>query len=657
MAKKLVILLLTALAACSAPVSEVEVVFPGIITQAPELPSTAMLDANKYSSVINVEYRGDTVAVSNVPDGVEYRCSGANVAFHSAVDVVEYILSGNSAEGSFILHSQNSALVSLSSLSLVSQKRNSISIVTPSVVYIRSLGDERSVVADGVAGDTVYAPKKSAAVCVEGTAVFSGGNITLRGERSNALYCTSRLYLNNTNLSVDAARTDGLVVDSGVVVSASNIALNVSRDAIKCKKGNTVILNGNIAINCTAEKGDGVQSRNFYLFDGNMSVLVSGDVSRGINSKEAVYLMNGNLSVESKGNAIFSEKKFDYSSAACIKSGTHTYIGKANVALKNVGNGGKGINCNGLMRVDGGHLYVENYGNSLQHQYDADAHTSAKGVKCDSTLIVNGGDIDIRVYGRGERCEGLESKYDMIIGGKDTKIYIYAYDDAINAGKHLIVNGGSIYAYAAANDAIDSNGYIKINGGLIVANGCGTPEQGIDVDDRRCFEITGGTVLSVGGCFGPEPSMPYGDNSVQPTLVWTGIALERGKYIGVRDGDNILVTYLLPRTLPGAAFFYSSPDLNEGNEYTLFMAKSIQQGEHVGNGLYLNAIPSDATEETNCSAKLYKATDAGSGAFMPPPPQGFNGGVGFDGSMPPPPPIWNDNEGYYDANLPGGGWK
>ena len=113
MAKKLVILLLTALAACSAPVSEVEVVFPGIITQAPELPSTAMLDANKYSSVIKVEYRGDTVAVSNVPDGVEYRCSGANVAFHSVVDGVEYILSGNSAEGSFILHSQNSALVSL----------------------------------------------------------------------------------------------------------------------------------------------------------------------------------------------------------------------------------------------------------------------------------------------------------------------------------------------------------------------------------------------------------------------------------------------------------------------------------------------------------------------------------------------------------------
>lgn len=677
-------------AACSAPQRDA-VVLPGIPKEAPQLNDAARFDANDFKHSVDVRYNGDTViVVSDLPEGITYRANGADIVINSSVEGVEYILSGGMLKGSFSLLSQKPALLSLSSIAVNSQKRNAVTVSAP-LTFVRAVGGTPSYIIDGVPGDTVYAPKNAAALRIEGDAVLCGGNIAVRGERGSAVHCSGHLLFNGGNFSVEASRKDAVVADSAILVADGNIRVAATADALKSKKGSVTLAGGNILLQSNGSKGDGIQARNVYLFGGNVQAVVAGDAARGINSKGAVYLVDGVLNVESNGNAIFSEKKSDYTSGACIKSGTHLYIGNATLSLKNNGDGGKGINCNGLMQMDGGVLLVENYGNDVQHHEDREAHTSAKGVKCDSAVVINGGIIDIRTYGSGERCEGLESKRTMTIAGENTSVYIFANDDAINAGGRFTVKGGRIYAYSACNDGIDCNEGIDIEGGLVVANGCHTPEQGIDVDNPALFSVKGGTYITMGGTFGPNVAQPMGKATVQPALGWRSTGLQRGKYAVIADKEKPLVAYCLPRTLADGAICFTSPDVREGSDYAMLVVDAVSGGEYIGNGVYLlpDAVEMSAAEWKKAEINVADEKENGGFPFppggmkfdgnFPPPPPGMKfdgnfpplppgmefdgnfpppppGGMNFEGSFPPPPPVHQDTEGYGAGNLPGGGW-
>ena len=686
--KRILYSLILLATACTAPQPDA-VVLPGIPKETPRLHDAARFDANSFKLSVDVRYNGDTViVVSDLPEGITYRANGADIVINSTLDGVEYVLSGGMNKGSFSLLSQKPALLSLSSIAIKSQKRNAVTLSAP-LTYVRAVGESPSYIIDGVPADTVYVHKNAAALRIEGDAVICGGNIALRGERSSAVHCSGHLLFNGGNFSVEASRKDAVVADSAIFVADGNIRVIATADAFKSKKGSVTVAGGNLLLHSTGNKGDGIQARNVYLFGGNVQAVVEGDAARGINSKAAVYLVDGILSVESNGNAIFSEKKADYTSGACIKSETHLYIGNATVSLRNNGDGGKGVNCNGIMQMDGGVLLVENYGNDVQHHEDREAHTSAKGVKCDSAVVINGGIIDIRAYGSGERCEGLESKHTMTIAGENTSVYIFANDDAINAGGRFTIKGGRIYAYSACNDGIDCNEGIDIEGGFVVANGCPTPEQGIDVDNPALFSVKGGTYITMGGTFGPSPTMPMGKATVQPVLSWKSTSLQRGKYAVIADNDKPLAAYCLPRTLADGAICFTSPDVKEGSRYAMLVVDAISGGEYIGNGVYLlpDAVEMSAAEWKKAEINIADENEFGGspfppggmksdGNFPPPPgmkpdgnfpapPPGMNfdgnfpappGGMNFEGGFPPPPPVHKDTEGYGADNLPGGGW-
>lgn len=649
-------------------------VVPAIPTSAPTLPVSATPNVTEFPQSVVVEYSNDTVFVSQLPEGVTMSVSGANLALTSSARGVEYCLSGSSGCGSFSLVSNEKVLLSMSSLSLVSDKRDAISVKSPSVIFVRGTGTGVSYIMDGIPGDSVNAPKGAAAIMLDGDAVLCGGNIAVRGERRRAVQCTKRLLLNGTNISIEAARTDGISADSAIIAAKGNIQITAQKDAIKSKRGNAVILNGNLTLCCKGKRGDAIQARNIYQYGGNIVAKVEGVASRGMNSKGAVYLMDGMTNVEASGSAIFAPKKCDYTSGACIKAETHLYIGRAYTLLRNSGDGGKGINCNGVMQMDGGVLRVNVSGNDIQHPEYYDAHTSAKGVKCDSTMLIKSGLIEIVVTGTGERCEGMESKGCMRIEGENSCIYIYAHDDAINTGEELTINNGRIYTYSVANDAIDSNGMMRINGGLVIANGSDSPEMGIDVDrdSRLCF--TGGTIITCGGAMGAHPCMPRNNATTQPAVVWCGIDLVRGKYVNIADGSGeLLYSYALPRSVKGGAVMLSSAELKKGERYTLSMSSAQAGTQHLGNGLYTDGVINDAevtvplnetvTAIDNKGRVEYFTTGSNEHNGFPPPPQHESPAPhDIRNAKNPPPPQHaaphhrKESEGYNADKLPGGGW-
>ncbi len=706
--KILIFAFLCILAACNSGSKKDIVAFvPDIPTSTPTIPDSVKFDADAFPTLVEVEYKGDTVLLSDLPQGVAVAVKGADVDIYNNVDGVEVLLKGATRNGSLRLTSNSPILLSLNSLALFAESKNAITVVAPKGVYLRGVGKGANYVLDVCKSDDEYVAKNSAAIRVDGNVMLLGGNLAVKGGRMSAIHCSGKMFFDDMNFAVEAAKVDAIVADSGIVVAGGNIAVSGARDAFKSKRGNMVVLGGGINIDCSQEKGDGVQARNFYLYGGNIEIKTSGAAARGVNSKGAIYLMDGGINISTSGDAVFSPKKADYTSASCLKSGTHTYINKACVVLDNSATGGKCINCDGMMQIDGGLLSIKNTGDDIQHPLETEAHSSAKGVKCDSSMLIKGGVIDIRVFGKGERCEGLEAKGRMILGG-NVAMNIFAFDDAINAGDDLIIEGGRIFAYSVANDGIDANAKLSIKGGTVIANGTHAPEQGVDTDGDSRFDITGGTLIAIGGSMGPSPTLPRSNATTQPLVACTGIELVRGRYVALCNAEGAVINaYMLPRTLVGGAVTFSSPAIALGESYSVVMCDTVTGARNLGNGLFEGGTVTGKSIASWVQEKLMALVSAnGSVSFidklaagdnggrpMPPPPpfggaNGDNGGRpmpppppfgGVNGDnggrpMPPPPPFGGangdnsgrpmplppphhfDNEGYGESNVPGGGW-
>lgn len=620
-----------------------------IVLQAP--PTMPAFDEERFTRAVDVDCSNPA---PRSLDGAGIQVDNNIITINVTKPGVEIVLKGGAEGKSVVINSNDDVLLTLSSLSLTSYMNNAITVKSQAHTFVRCIGD--NFVADGKEGEEVYAPKNCAAIRIEGDATFVGGDIRLRGERKSALHCSGKLYFADGNVVVSAARSSAILADSGVVVKGGNYRLCGNKDALRAKKGDVTLMGGNMNLTALDEKGAAIKAASLYVRGGNITIDVSAPASRGVNVKDTLFVLGGNMAVSAAGDAVFNEKKNDYSSGSCLKVGKFVYMQGGTVTLDNSGVGGKGVNCNGGMTVAGGAIKVVTTGMDIEHEYDAEAHASAKGIKCDSTILIAGGDIDVQVFGEGGRCEGIESKDKIVIEGNDTKVSVYAYDDALNAGTDFVMNDGLLFAYSAANDAIDSNGAIAINGGLVVANGAGSPEQGIDVDVEKNYTIAGGDVLSLGGTMGATPCMPRGVVA-QPVVAVCGISVQQGEYLHVADeAGSVIASYLVPRTIDGALLI-SSPELAKGKSYYLLINDSAVEGGYLGNGYsnagtidVVNAVQFTITDDLMAVDGDGKAITlpAPRDGSMPPPPAGH---------FPPPPPGNRAITKFAPGELPFGGWK
>ncbi len=659
------LLLIVACGKVTPPASTGKNILDSIPKEKPVLEEKYTLDKAKFAQIVDVTFNNGTVQHSQLPQGVYAQTDGKNIRIVSQIAGVEFRLAGQSNDGSFAIASDSSVLVTLNGLALAS-RTTPMKIECRKVAYLQCTENTTNYLMDThVEGDT---EKNAAAIETIGEIVMcGGGKLALCGKRRYAMHSNGRLLINDITIVVENSVHDAISTIGGIAIIKGNLNISSTKDAIKAKKGNVLFFDGNVLLNPTGEKGDGIQAENIYMYGSNISIKTKGDASRGFNAKGSVYILDGVLSVLSEGGATFASKKADYSSNACIKCEKELYIGGGYLNLENNATAGKGINCNGKLQMNDGILLVRNYGEDIVHPTIADAHASAKGIKCDSTIAINGGKVEVLVFGNGERCEGMESKDEIYISG-DANIYVYASDDAINSGGNLIMNSGKLYAYSANNDAIDGNKGIIINGGTVIANGSGSPEQGIDCDFDGNLRVTGGTIVSIGGLVGDKPNIPRNKLSTQQSVVWSGTELQRDKFINLcNDKGEVILSYKLPRSLGNAGVLISSPLLRKESTYTLSTSNSATGSNHMGNGLFTEGkcLPVEDAKSFTIEELITKIDDEGNieaiaadttditKRMMPPP---FGMGGGGPGMPPPFEGIRGKDEGYNVNNLPGGGW-
>ena len=546
------------------------------------------LNASLYGNVVEVVFANGAVSASDLPSGVTAEINGADIVLRSEFPGVEFVVKGASSDGSLTIVSKGSPLVTLDGLSLVARERNTLQVSSEETIFLRTKGSCR--IADISSG--VKADNQSAAVKLMGDAVLCDGALAVNAARRSAVFCTGTLYVSDMSMSLGGAPNNAVLTNGSFVFGTGSLCATSSKDVIKCKKGDFVMLGGSVSVSSVNDKCDGVQAVNVYKKGGALSIDVAGAASDGIKATRNLCIDGGDISVVTRGDALFNDKKSDYSSATCLKSDLVVEINGGDCSFRSEGDGAKGISSDSLVVIRSGNVKVVTKGGDVNDPVDVNAHTSSKGIKSDGPLYFAGGNVDVLVFGEGERSEGVEAKAGIYVCG-DCNLYVYAYDDAMNADS-LFFAGGKVYAYSVANDAIDSNGKVLVSGGMVVADGSFSPEQGMDVDNYSAFTITGGTLFSVGGAMGSSPSMPLGKETSVPAYAWNGSKLKKGNYLSLVDDKGVaLYSYKVQRDMNGASCLVVSPQLGKSHGYSFVVSSAVAGGDYAGNGVSVGARPQD----------------------------------------------------------------
>ena len=545
------------------------------------------------TNAISIVYNEDnTTTISNpYSDQVTITTSGANVVATSTTTSTEfnYVLSGKTTNGSFKLYSDYKFGLVLNGVSIISKSGAAINIQSSkkASVSLTNLTNNRLV--DGTYPTDITEDMKGT-LFSEGQLVFDGaGSLQVLAQYKHAIASDDYIRINSGVFTIQTLIKDGINVNDYFELNGGTVTINSVGDGVKCTKGYINVNGGSLKVTTTA--GDAVKTsysdtdtsidKSINLTGGEVTITIEGDASKGLKSKGDITISDAKLTVISSGNAYYDTSDADVTSSAGIKSDGNLLISdNSNIKIVSSGKGGKGINVDGTLTIDGGTVKVTTTGD--QYVYNSSNDTAAKAIKSNGKLTVNGGTIVINTS--KTEAEGLESKSTLVINGG--VIEIKAYDDCINASDHIEITGGTIYCLSETNDAIDSNGTLTISGGTVIAIGSSAPETGFDCDNNT-FKITGGTLIGFGG----STSMPTSTVSTQRSVVYGGSSFDI-VHVESASSESIL-TFKLPKTYSKTTMLFSSPSLVSGT-YNIYTGGGISGGTET-YGLYVGATYTKGT--------------------------------------------------------------
>ncbi|MGM9694939.1 MAG: carbohydrate-binding domain-containing protein [Alloprevotella sp.] len=462
---------------------------------------------------------------------------------------------------------------------------------------------------------------------------MSGGNVRIAGT-GDGIDCEGFLTISGGTLDVTLEQTDTKAVkaDSALTVSGGTLTVSLKGDQTKGLKsggpltvkggsltfncsGNVVVTDGDPSY-CTALKSDST----LCVEGGEIGITHSGTAGKGLSSDGTFTISGGKVTATltgAGGTYTNASNASDTYNSTAMKADAALLIEGGELELSLSGTGGKGISCDGLLTIggdtEGPVIRATTTGSKIGGTTGgwstafgpggggggwpgggpggttSSSGGNPKAIRCEGDILVRNGSLILSTSQDGG--EGIESKQTLTIDGGT--IEATTYDDALNAAKAIVVNGGNVYAYASNNDGIDSNGTITINGGTLVASGASSPEEGFDCD-QNTFLINGGLMVGVGGATSTPSSQ-----SAQCSAVYSAGSASSGTVYTVTASDGSQVfSFAVPRTYSSMTMLFSSPLLTQSSTFLIKTDCSVSGGTTF-HGLTSGAEVSGGTQKTS----------------------------------------------------------
>ncbi|MCD7938044.1 MAG: carbohydrate-binding domain-containing protein [Tannerellaceae bacterium] len=569
-----------------------------------------------YEHAVSIAFSGSEVMIDNpyADAGITVENTNGHVVISSSVTDIElnYVLSGIVSDGSVKIYGNYKFGLVLNGVGITNPNGAAINIQCGKKVTVTVQDGTNNRLIDGEEYQYVDGEDMKATFFSEGQLNFYGnGNLEVRGKNKHAICSDDYFRMYEGNIRIKEAASDAIHANDYIRIDGGTITTRSVGEGLECEKGYVRIEGGDLEIVTTGQKGHGIKSKESITInsDGTIDITVYGNASKGMNASEDITITKGKITINTAGDAIWDADEQDTSSCAGIKCDGDMLIETCDLTILSTGSGGKGINVSGELVIYDGIITLTTTGD--QFVYDRNNDTAAKAIRSKGDLTIHGGVFTIRTS--KTEAEGIESKATLTITGGE--LDVRAYDDCLNAGTHIQIDGGTIYCLSASNDGIDSNGTLTITGGLIVSAGTSAPEAGIDCDQSR-FTITGGTIIGIGG----DTSTPTASACTQPSVVFrtSGSSDSSSRIIRIKStsGGKDVLTFKAPRSYSTMTLLFSSPALQTNTGYTIYTGGTISGGSDF-HGYYTDATYTEGTSAgtfTTSSMVSTVGTSGGNGS-------------------------------------------
>lgn len=417
------------------------------------------------------------------------------------------------------------------------------------------------------------------------------------------IQCTGNSFLTYSN-SDSSSKTDGAIYskDDITINGSGSLDINSSLHGIVCKE-DIKITGATLNIN---SDNIGIQAEDSLRIDGGTTAIQSdhdGIQLENDDNTSYFYMSNGSLTVNAGYDGI-SVKAADsgtaFKGSVKIKGGTvNITAGGGSDNSKNSNTSQKGIKCDGEIDIENSSVTVSSADDAIHGKDNITVNsgtvnlsTSDDGITAIGIVTINDGDVTV-----SKSYEGIEGGSVVIKGGN---ISVTSSDDGINtsggsdttanddtlwdedSNGNINISGGNIYINSSG-DGLDSNGSIYVTGGTTIIEGSTADNNGaIDKGDGANYvaSITGGTVLALGTS---DMAVNFDSGSQCSALV--DISGSKDTVISVDDGSGFTFT----ATKNFTCAVYSSPNMTQGNSYTLTAGSNTAQMDFT-SGLYYSNI-------------------------------------------------------------------
>lgn len=477
-------------------------------------------DTEVENNSVVISYNGggaDVEVAGNVARFVDVALSGAHVNISQtnaeAVDddEITYTLSGESSDGSFSLSGSYKCTVQLDGVVLSNPNGAVVDITNGKRIRLSARRGTVNTMTDGVNGVQKGCLYSKGQLQLQGN-----GTLNVAGNTKHAIKSGDYISVKNLMLNITKAVGDGISCNEYFLMESGDVTISgVGDDGIQCD------IDGDVSTGEMLDHED-EDSGNIYVSGGSVDISVTADAAKGIKSAGDVNVCGGNVVVRTAGGGVWDSSNSKTKASACIAADGNVIVAGGLLDLASTGNGGKGVNGDGVFTATGGVLTVKTSGNAVVassngtlstvtssqqlDRYDSDYKSSPKGIKVDGAIVVSDSAV-VNVTTTGAGGEGIESKYSIEITGG--QVAVNATDDAVNSSYvtstggtgDISISGGLVYAHSTGNDGIDSNGNCYIKGGVVYAIGSSQPEVAIDAnsEEQKKLYVTGGTIIAIGG--------------------------------------------------------------------------------------------------------------------------------------------------------------
>ncbi len=543
------------------------------------------------SKAVKIELSGSSAKASDN----SVKISGSTVTITKDAT---HIISGSLSDGMLIVDAPDTAKLQLvfKSVSITSKTSAALYIKEADKVFVTLEGE--NILENGGEFKAIDDSNIDAAIFSKQDVTFNGsGSLDVNSSAGHGIVGKDDIKFTSGSYNI-AAASHAIQANDSVRVKKATITTDAGKDGIHSEnnddntKGYVYIESGTFKIE---SEGDGISAGNYLqVKSGTIDILAGGGYENGTKEHSDNFgQFGGGFGGGGRPGGYGGGMRQQSKNSGGL-SVTPTATGTTSDSSSSM----KGLKAGNSLLIEGGNITVDSADDAIH----SNISVSIKGgtfniasgddaIHAEESLTVSDGKITIT-----ESYEGLEALNVLVSGGN---IKLKATDDGINAaggtdnsgsggrdnqfggggfGGHggnsngsIVISGGTLYI-RSSGDAMDANGTLEITGGHTTTTGPTSGDTTV-LDYDKTGTISGGTFIGTGSSMMAQSI----DGNGQGVIAFSS-SQSAGTKIVVKDKKGNTIISHEPE-LPYAIVIISSPDIKQGETYTVTVGSQSSQFE------------------------------------------------------------------------------